>query len=626
MLRFGPPSIIALACLLLAAPSPAPLPEASANTNRTAAGHLSHDTLFVSLDARPALWRPDENDSPPVEIEAFAEAGAAPSIPGPLLRVRAGTVIVATIRNSVADSTLVLHGFVSHPAARDDTTQVKAGTQRTVTFAAGSPGTYLYWGTTTGAPSPDKRELGRDAPLGGALIVDPASGPIADDRIFVITQIDLDGDSTKPKPNFVRFQLAINGRAWPHTERLSYTQGDSVRMRWVNTGWEFHPMHLHGFYFRIDSRSSLLADTLYTSAERRLAVTERLNPGTTMSMTWVPERPGNWLMHCHIFAHVEPDLVYPFPGDTLPHYASPTGMGPMAMSGLILGITVGPRAGYVAPAPAARRTVRMDIRHLPFLVDSSPAISVAFGDSATFGRVTGRHDVPVPTLYLTRDEPVRIWVVNHLPTPTAVHWHGIELDSYYDGVPAWSGMSKHLAPMIEPGDSFAVYMTPPRAGTFIYHSHMENGHDLAAGLYGALIVQDPAARDTTKQIILLFGGGEPPDYRSLYLNGSLTPPPRALTVGVTYRVRVVSIAENNNVNGVLTFGARPVKWTKLAKDGADLPAVSRTTGDATFNLTVGETSDYEFTPTHAGDYFLEIVRATGVVDRQLWRVSPPNHP
>jgi len=613
---------VLLLCLFLAAPSAAPLPEASPNTNRKAAGRMSRDTLFVSLDACLALWRPDEMDSPPMEIQAFAEAGAAPSIPGPLLRVREGNVIVATIKNSLPDSTLVLHGFVPHPASRDDTIQVKPGAQRTVTFSAGARGTYTYWATSTSAPSVDQR-FWRDSPLGGALVVDPATGPIAEDRIFVITQIDLDGDSTKPKPNYERFQVAINGRAWPHTERLSYTQGDSVRMRWVNTGWEFHPMHLHGFYYRIDSRSGALADTLYAAADRRLVVTERINPGTTMSMTWVPERPGNWLMHCHIFAHVEPDLVYPFPGDTVPHFPSPTGMHPMAMSGLILGIQVKPLAGYVAPAPVARRAVRMDIRHLPFLVDGTPAISVAFGDTATFGATTQPHDVPVPTLYLTKDEPVRIWVVNHLPTPTAVHWHGIELESYYDGVPGWSGIGKHLEPMIVPGDSFAVEMTPPRAGTFIYHSHMENGHDLAAGLYGALVVQDAAARDTTKDIIVLLGGGDPPLYHSVYLNGSLTPAPRALTVGVTYRVRVVGIAENIGANGVLTYRARPVKWRRLAKDGADLAEAARTTGDAMFTVMVGETYDYEFTPAQPGDYFLELWRATGVVKRQLWRVSPP---
>ena len=617
--------VVSLFCVTLAAPSPAPLPEALPNTNRHPAGHWSHDTLFVSLEVRRALWRPDEKESPPADILAFAELGRAPSIPGPLLRAREASVIVATVRNGLADSTLILHGLLAHPAAGADTAQVRPGTSRTITFSAGAPGTYAYWGTTSHAPSLVAR-TGRDATLAGALVVDPATGPVPRDRIFVITQIDLDADSTKPKPNYERFQLAINGRAWPYTERLTYTQGDSVRMRWVNTGFEFHPMHLHGFYYRVDSRSGGLADTIYAPADRRLVVTERIDPGTTMTMSWAPERAGNWLLHCHIFAHVEPDLVYPWPGDTLPHFPSPTGKEPMAMSGLILGISVTPRAGF-APAAASlvpRRELRMVLRELPVLVDSFPGISVAFGDSATFGRVAMAHDVPVPTLVLTRGEPARIRIVNRMSTPASIHWHGIELDSYFDGVPGWSGDHAHLAPMIAPNDSFVAEMTPPRAGTFIYHTHIENGHQLASGLYGALVVTEPTAPyDSAEDLMVLFGGGDPPLYRSTYLNGSLTPPPRALKAGVTYRVRLIDVTENFGVTVVLTHKARVVQWRPIAKDGADLPAAKRELRPAAQLANVGETYDFEFTPTTPGDYFLEMVRATGVVNRQLWRVSPP---
>ena len=39
-----------------------------------------------------------------------------------------------------------------------------------------------------------------------------------------------------------------------------------------------------------------------------------------------------------------------------------------------------------------------------------------------------------------------------------------------------------------PGDSFTVLMTPPRAGTFIYHTHADELAQLTGGLYGALLV------------------------------------------------------------------------------------------------------------------------------------------
>ena len=81
---------------------------------------------------------------------------------------------------------------------------------------------------------------------------------------------------------------------------------------------------------------------------------------------------------------------------------------------------------------------------------------------------------------LRRDEPVEITVVNRLREATALHWHGIELDSYYDGVHGWSGAGQQVAPMIEPGGSFVVRFTPPRAGTFIYHTHLHDFRQLSS--------------------------------------------------------------------------------------------------------------------------------------------------
>ena len=58
-------------------------------------------------------------------------------------------------------------------------------------------------------------------------------------------------------------------------------------------------MHLHGFYFDVDS----LGDGSRHVVRRRGAaavVTQLMQPGATMAMTWTPERVGNWLFHCHM--------------------------------------------------------------------------------------------------------------------------------------------------------------------------------------------------------------------------------------------------------------------------------------------------------------------------------------
>ena len=133
---------------------------------------------------------------------------------------------------------------------------------------------------------------------------------------------------------------------------------------------------------------------------------------------------------------------------------------------------------------------------------------------------------------LRRDEPVEITLVNQLAEATAIHWHGIELDSYYDGVHGWSGIDRRVTPMIEPGGTFVVRFTPPRAGTFIYHTHLHDYRQLSSGLYGPLIVTnagetfDPA----TDHVIVLGRSGltsdEPSvltDPESVVMNGERAP-------------------------------------------------------------------------------------------------------
>src|SRR4026208_2394337 len=93
--------------------------------------------------------------------------------------------------------------------------------------------------------------------------------------------------------------------SWPHTERLAYRIGDQVHMRIINAGGSVHPMHLHGFYFNVDSPGEERSDAVFPPHGSPHQVnTERLAPGRTFSLTWVPTRPGNWLFHCHDTAHI----------------------------------------------------------------------------------------------------------------------------------------------------------------------------------------------------------------------------------------------------------------------------------------------------------------------------------
>ena len=203
---------------------------------------------------------------------------------------------------------------------------------------------------------------------------------------------------------------------------------------------------------------------------------------------------------------------------------------------------------------------------------------------------------------LTRNQPVAIHITNQLDEATSVHWHGIELESYYDGVPGWGGEGPRVTPMIAPGKSFDALFAPPRAGTFMYHTHMNDLLQLSSGLYGALIVlpEGTTFDPETDKVLVLSRNGKRKD-GELLLNGSTTPVPLVLRAGVRYRLRLIDILANNSIVINAVQDGKPVEWTPIAKDGADLAPVSSVAIPASFTIAPGETYDFTYTPDKSGE-------------------------
>jgi FtsP/CotA-like multicopper oxidase with cupredoxin domain len=219
-------------------------------------------------------------------------------------------------------------------------------------------------------------------------------------------------------------------------------------------------------------------------------------------------------------------------------------------------------------------------------------------------------------LVLQRGEPVEIQVVNRLSEPTAIHWHGIELDSYFDGVPGYAGDGDHIAPAILPGTSFTARFTPPRSGTFIYHTHWHDDAQLAGGLYGALLVLGPGERyDPAIDHVVIIGlngvlvRGEREPFA---LNGLESPAPILMRMGVPNKLRLINITANNSIlTAFLLDQFEPTTWVPMAKDGATLPSEQAKPQPARQLISVGETYDFEVVPTRSQNLWLEVRRGNG---------------
>jgi FtsP/CotA-like multicopper oxidase with cupredoxin domain len=590
-----------LGCLLgLAAMVPSAAGAVSTNDNRRPAGRVEENVLNVRLYAGVGGWRPEGPKGAPIEIAAFGEEGGDLSIPGPLIRVREGTTVALTLRNALG-SALRVNGLCARPG-RCDPMSIAPGATQEIRFTLSAPGTYFYWGTS--GPGGLNARSRSHSQLGGAIVVDPRDGSPAD-RVFVISilgePVPEDG-LRNPADVF-----AINGSSWPYTEKLHHAVGERVNWRVINLSHANHAMHLHGFYYTVEATGDISVENRLTQGQERLVATEFIASARTFTMSWTPHTPGNWLFHCHMTVHMNP----PAHGAHASHGADD---GAAGMGGLALGIHVtGARAVAASDGRAPRR--------LSLIIREE---ANRYGNKAGFRADLEGTDaprlnsgpVPGPVIVLTRGEPVEITLVNRMTEPTAIHWHGIELESYFDGVPGWGGEPGNLTPPVAPGKSFVAKFTPPRAGTFIYHTHWHKDEQLAGGLYGALIILEPGERydpETDHIVILGLNGVLEEGVRAPFaLNGNAAPAPIVMRAGVPNRLRLINITASNVGLWALLFDRlEQATWKPVAKDGATLPSGQTAPRPARQLVTVGETYDFEIQPARTQILWLEVRRGIG---------------
>ena len=246
------------------------------------------------------------------------------------------------------------------------------------------------------------------------------------------------------------------------------------------------------------------------------------------------------------------------------------------MAGLVLGITVtGPAAATATAATPRRLTLRAAERPGVWSETDglkAPGLGYALGDDPA--------TAPGPALLLTRGEPVEITVVNQLKHSTSVHWHGIELESYYDGVPHWNGDDRRRTPWIAPQQRFVAKFTPPRAGTFMYHTHFNDFIQLSSGLYGVLIVTEPGAPvdPAVDHTFIISRGGVSDEKSPVLVNGAVSAAPVILRRGVTHRLRLAGITPVQTVRVRLMEARRSPRGARSPRMALTFPLRRRSTG------------------------------------------------
>lgn len=151
--------------------------------------------------------------------------------------------------------------------------------------------------------------------LTGMIVVHPRkpTGPRPDrDFALLVHEWKIEPGASRPDPNeMTDFNiLTFNAKCFPGTQPLIVKKGDRVRIRIGNLGaMDHHPIHLHGYYFTVTETDG----GMIPEAGRWPETTVLVPVGSTRTVEFVADNPGDWAMHCHMTHHVMNQMGHRLP-------------------------------------------------------------------------------------------------------------------------------------------------------------------------------------------------------------------------------------------------------------------------------------------------------------------------
>ena len=302
------PSAVGMQPLRGAIPAATPFPGESRLVKRddgtfAAVPQVQGRTRTFHLVERDAPWALQ----PGLTVMAKTYNGV---VPGPTLVVHQGDRVVIDYRNqqNVPD-TLHMHGIHGIPVDMDGVAGIsqplvmKGGSYR-YEFTANDPGTFMYH-------THDNEEM-LNSGLYGAIVVLPAH-PLPQERA---DRDDVEILSSWAIQSLSENHFTINGKEYPATAPITVRKGQRVRIRWINiSGESFHTMHTHGHYQRVIFRDA------QPVPKGDVEDTVLLGPGQRADVIVdADQKPGNWLVHCHVIDHTEDSQGMPDGLVTTIHY------------------------------------------------------------------------------------------------------------------------------------------------------------------------------------------------------------------------------------------------------------------------------------------------------------------
>ena len=139
----------------------------------------------------------------------------------------------------------------------------------------------------------------------------PKSPPPDRDYAMLLSEWKIEVGARRPDPNeMTDFNVfTMNGRSFPGTAPLLAKVGERVRVRIGNLStMSHHAIHLHGYNFKVVATDG----GEIPEAGQWPETTVHMPTGSTRTIEWVADQPGDWVMHCHMLHHVMTQMGHKF--------------------------------------------------------------------------------------------------------------------------------------------------------------------------------------------------------------------------------------------------------------------------------------------------------------------------
>ena len=232
--------------------------------------------------------------------------------PGPTIEAVEGDRVRILVTNKLAESTTVHWHGVLLPNGMDGVggvTQkhIPPGETYAYEFTLRQHGVQMY--------HPHSDEMIQMAMgMQGFFVIHPKEGypePVNRHFLIFLQEWAIPAGTSTPNPNVMTdFDLfTFNSRVWPGTDPLIAKLGDRVRVSLANLSMDSHPIHFHGHrWWVVETDGGQLPKTAWWPE-----TTMNVPPGTTRTVEFVADNPGDWAFHCHKNHHAMNAMSHDIP-------------------------------------------------------------------------------------------------------------------------------------------------------------------------------------------------------------------------------------------------------------------------------------------------------------------------